>query len=111
MFRELGLTGAQRQSVRAIMAGVRPEFRKLHEQMRVNSTKLGELTPDDRNYPAVAADVARENGALFTQFTEQKAELRAKMYAVLTPAQKKLLAQRRAEMRAHRRRGCAAARD
>lgn len=105
MFRELGLTGAQRQSVRAIMQGARPDFRKLHDQLRANSMKLGKLTPDDKDYSAVAAEVGRENGSLFTQIIEKRADMRAKMYAVLTPAQKKQLADFRAQMRAHRGRG------
>lgn len=110
MFRKLGLTGEQRQAERAIMQAARPDFRKLRDQMRANSTKLRKLTPDDKDYSAVAAEVGRDNGSVFAQIIEKQAQVRAKMYAVLTPAQKKQLADFRAQMRSHQNCGCAGAR-
>ncbi len=110
MFRKLGLNGEQRQAERAIMQAAWPDFRKLHDQMRANSTKLRKLTPDDKDYSAVAAEVGRDNGSVFAQIIEKQAQVRAKMYAVLTPAQKKQLADFRAQMRSHQNCGCAGAR-
>jgi len=94
------LTAAQQQAVHSIITAAHAGFRGLHEQMRANSAKLRDITPDDPNYAAIVADVSRANGALFTQAIAKQADLRAQMYALLTPAQKKRLAALKARMQA-----------
>jgi len=92
LYRKLGLTADQQASVQAIMQAARPGFESLHQQMRANDAKLRATTPDDPNYASIASEVGQTRGALTTQLAAQEADLNAKLYAVLTPAQKTQLA-------------------
>jgi Spy/CpxP family protein refolding chaperone len=92
LYRKLGLTAEQQASVQSIMQAARPGFESLHEQMRANDGKLRATTPDDPNYASIASEVGQTRGTLTTQLAAQEADLRAKLYAVLTPAQKTQLA-------------------
>jgi Spy/CpxP family protein refolding chaperone len=92
LYRKLGLTAEQEASVQSIMQAARPGFESLHQQMRANDGKLRATTPDDPNYASIASEVGQTRGTLTTQLAAQEADLRAKLYAVLTPAQKTQLA-------------------
>lgn len=92
LYRKLGLTAEQQASVKSIMEAARPGFQSLHEQMRENDAKLRATTPDDPNYASIASEVGQARGTLTTQLAAQEADLNAKLYAVLTPAQKTQLA-------------------
>jgi Spy/CpxP family protein refolding chaperone len=92
LYRKLGLTADQQASVKSIMQAARPGFESLHQQMRANDAKLRATTPDDPNYASIASEVGQTRGTLTTQLAAQEADLRAKLYAVLTPAQKTQLA-------------------
>jgi Spy/CpxP family protein refolding chaperone len=74
------------------MTAAKPQMKSMHEQMRANHLKMMQTKPDDPNYGNVVAEVAQSNATLASQRTSQGAELRAQMYAVLTPAQKTQLA-------------------
>jgi protein CpxP len=101
IFSKLGLTAEQQASIKAIMTAARPQEKSLHDQMRANRAKLIQTKPDDPNYAQVVAEVAQANAALASQRTSQHAEVRAKTYAVLTPAQKAQLATLEAQWLAH----------
>ena len=101
----LNLTGSQRQSVHAILDGARGGMRDLHEQMRSNMMKLAASTPDAPDHAALVGQISRVDAALFGQMIEKREDVRAKIYALLTPAQKKQLDERRARMAAHRAHG------
>lgn len=92
LFKKLNLTADQQASVKAILTAAKPQMTSLHQQLRANHLKLEQTRPDDPNYGNVVAEVAQSNAALASQRTSQGAELRAQMYAVLTPAQKTQLA-------------------
>lgn len=92
LFRKLGLSADQQASIKAIMTAAKPQMKSLHEQMRANHLKMMQTKPDDPNYGNVVAEVAQANATLASRRTTQGAELRAQMYAVLTPAQKTQLA-------------------
>jgi protein CpxP len=99
LFEKLGLSADQKSRVQAIMQAKGPQMQKLHEQMRVNMQKLHELKPDDPKYSEVVSQVAQDNGALMTQSISAQGDMRAQMYAMLTPAQKKQLDELEAKMR------------
>jgi protein CpxP len=101
IFSKLGLTADQQASIQSIMAAAKPQMKSLHEQMRANHLKLMQTKPDNPNYGNVVAEVAQANAALASQRTTQAAELRTKMYAVLTPAQKTQLASLEAQWASH----------
>lgn len=102
----LDLTGAQRRSAQAIGAAARADFRDLHEKMRANSDKLRASSPDDPGHAALVAEISRADGALFAQTVVKREEVRTKLYALLTPAQKAKLAQMRARAAGRHERGC-----
>src|ERR1700730_9885568 len=50
---KLGLSAAQKQQIKEIIAAARPHMQTLHEQMRVNAVKLRQTLPTDHGYAAV----------------------------------------------------------
>jgi Spy/CpxP family protein refolding chaperone len=96
MFRELGLTDAQRASMKSILEAAKPSMKDLHEKLRANFKLLQQTAPDDRNYAQVEAKVSQENGALTTKLITARSKVFAQCYAVLAPIQKTRLAEIRA---------------
>ncbi|MEA3150722.1 MAG: periplasmic protein CpxP/Spy [Gammaproteobacteria bacterium] len=92
LFSKLGLSAEQKASIKTLFTTAKPQMKSLHEQLRANHLKLMQTKPDDPNYAHVVAEVAQSNATLASQRTTQRAELKAQMYAVLTPAQKTQLA-------------------
>ena len=88
LYKQLNLTADQQASIKAILTAAKPQMTGLHQQMRANHLKLWQTQPDDPAYGSVVAEVAQSNATLASQRTSQGAELRAQMYAVLTPPQK-----------------------
>lgn len=100
LFRQLGLTDAQKASVKSILQTNGPGMRSLHEQSRANSLKLAGTQPNDPNYAAVVAEVSQANAGLLTQEITLRANVRADLFNVLTPAQQAQLAALQAQMQA-----------
>ncbi len=88
LYRQLGLTAEQQASMKAIMVAAKPQMTSLHQQMQANHLKLMQIKPDDPNYGNVVAEVSQSNAALAAQATSQASEMRAQIYALLTPSQK-----------------------
>ncbi len=101
LYSKLGLTADQQASVKSILDAARPGLKSLHQQMRANSLKLRQTTPDDPNYASIAAEVSQTHGTLSTQLVAQMADVRSQLYAVLTPAQKTQLAALQAQRQAN----------
>ncbi len=97
---KLGLSDAQKLQIKGIMTAVRPQMQSLHEQMRANSLKLQETLPTDPNYSTIASQVSQTHGSLVAQGMTQRAEIRAQVFKVLTPAQQTQLTALEAQMRA-----------
>ncbi|MEP6548080.1 MAG: Spy/CpxP family protein refolding chaperone [Gammaproteobacteria bacterium] len=104
---KLGLSEAQKQQIKGIMTAARPQMQSLHEQMRANSLKLQQTPPTDPNYSSIASQVSQTQGSLTAQGMTQRAEVRAQVFNVLTPAQQTQLMALEAQMRTthHGRRG------
>jgi len=105
MFDKLGLSAEQKASVKTILDSDGKRVQDLHVQMRTNMEKLHQTKPDDPAYSALVSQVAQDNGALTTQVISAQGEMRARLYAVLTAAQKTQLADMEARMKARMKQG------
>ncbi len=101
LFSKLGLSAAQQASIKAIMTAARPQMQSLHEQMRANALKLHQTQPTDPNYSTITAQVSQSHGSLSAQMMTQRAEIRAQIFKVLTPAQQTQLAALEAQWKSH----------
>ena len=99
---KLDLTAAQKQQIKAIMTAAHPQMQSLHEQMHANMLKLQQTKPTDPNYTTIASQVSQSHGSLSAQMITQRAELRAQVFKVLTPAQQTQLATLEAQRQAHK---------
>jgi protein CpxP len=99
---KLGLSAAQKQQIKEIMTAARPQMQSLHEQMQANSLKLRQTQPTDQNYTSITSQVSQTHGSLTAQMMTQRAEMRAQVFKVLTPAQQGQLATLEAEQAAHK---------
>jgi periplasmic protein CpxP/Spy len=99
---KLGLSAEQKEQIKGIMTAARPQLQSLREQMHTNSLKLGQTSPTDPNYSSIASQVSQTHGSLAAQAMTQKAEMRAQVFKVLTPAQQTQLTALEAQMRANR---------
>lgn len=95
-YSHLGLTDDQKASMKSIFTAAKPQMQTLHQQMQANHLKLMQTKPDDPNYQTVVAEVAQSEATLASQRSTQHSQLRAQLYAVLTPAQKTQLATQQA---------------
>ncbi len=99
---KLDLSTEQKQQIKAIMASAHPQMQSVHEQIRANSLKLSQTKPTDPNYASIAAAASQTHGSLSAQMMSQRAEVRAQVFKVLTPAQQTQLATLESEMQAKR---------
>jgi periplasmic protein CpxP/Spy len=99
---KLNLSASQKQQIKDIMTTAHPQMQSLHEQMRANMQKLQQTAPTDPNYSSIASQVGQTHGSLAAQALTQRAELRAQVFKVLTPAQQSQLTALEAEMRSHK---------
>lgn len=88
MANSLALTPQQQGKVTELVATVRPEMRKLSQDIAAESRRLRELDPADTKYAAQSAEIARKMGDMSARLAQQSAELRAKIWQVLTPEQR-----------------------
>jgi Spy/CpxP family protein refolding chaperone len=102
LLNELDLNAAQKLEIKQIMAAAHPQMQSLHEQMRANSLKLRQTQPNDPNYAGVVSQVSQTQGSLAAQMMTQRAQVRAQVFQVLTPAQQGQLATLEAEMQARK---------
>ena len=100
MLSKLGLSDAQKTQIKSIMTAAKPEMQSLHQQMRTNMQRLEQTQPSDANYSTIASQVSQTHGSLSAQMMTQRANVRAQIFKVLTPAQQTQLATLRAQMAA-----------
>lgn len=99
---ELGLSDAQSQSIRGLFESARPAMQQRREQVQANAQLLRNTQPGDQDYQAVVARVSRAAGELAAGAVSDAAQLRAQVWAVLTPEQRSK-AQQLGEQRQQRR--------
>jgi Spy/CpxP family protein refolding chaperone len=99
---KLDLSPAQKLEIKEIMAAAHPQMQNLRAQMQANRVKLRQTPPTDPNYAGIVSQVSQTHGSLAAQMMTQRADVRAQVFKVLTPAQQGQLATLEAEMQAHR---------
>jgi Spy/CpxP family protein refolding chaperone len=99
---KLGLNAAQKQQIKEIMTAARPQMQSLHEQMHANSMKLRQTSPTDPTYASVVSQASQTEGSLAAQMMTQRADVRAQVFKILTPAQQGQLATLEAQMQSHK---------
>jgi protein CpxP len=95
---QLGLSAEQTASIKSIMTSAGPQMKTIHQQMQSNSQKLMQVSPTDQSYQATVAEVSQSNATLHGQMVTQKANIRAQVFKVLTPAQQQQLQALEAQM-------------
>ena len=96
---ELHLTDAQRQSVQGLFESARPAMQAHREQMRKSAELLRNVEPDSKEYQATVAQASRTAGELASRAVSDAAQLRAQVWAVLTPEQRVKAKEMREKMR------------
>lgn len=98
LYSQLGLTDAQKASIKTIMQTNGPQMKALHEQLQSNSAKLRQTQPNDPNYSNVVSQTASANASVHQQMDTLKATIRQEIFAKLTPAQQTQLQALEAQM-------------
>ena len=101
-FKKLDLTDGQRASVKQIVRNSFAQNKDQREALRQQREAFRSMTPDQVGYQAAAARLGQAEGNATELRVQQKANVRAQIYAVLTPAQKAKMATMRAEKQARR---------
>jgi periplasmic protein CpxP/Spy len=102
LYSKLGLTDAQKASIKSIMQTNGPQMKSLHQQMQTNSLKLQQTQPNDPNYSNVVSQTASANATVHQQMDTLKGTIRQEIFAKLTPAQQTQLQTLEAQMAARR---------
>jgi protein CpxP len=80
---KLNLTPEQKTQIKSIFAAAKPDFQTKFAAARANHQALESMSPNDPGYPAALA-TEKANAAARVQ---AKSEMKAQIYAILTPAQ------------------------
>lgn len=99
-FHGLDLTDAQRTSIRQIMKDSFARNQPQRQALRQQRDAFQSMTPDQVGYQAAAARLAQTEADATRVRVQQQADVRAKIYAVLTPQQKAKMATMRADRQA-----------
>ena len=101
-FKKLNLTDAQRASIKQIVHGSFAQNKTQWQALRQQRSAFEAMTPDQVGYQAAAASLAQAEADATRVRVQQKATVRAQIYAVLTPAQKAQMATMKQEKQARR---------
>lgn len=99
MMDELDLTPQQRGKITEHRATYQPELRKLRQELQQARRALREINPGDAKYKTTVAETAKRVGELSAKMVTQSAELRSKVWSVLTAEQQKKMLERQQAMR------------
>lgn len=101
-FAKLNLSDAQKASIKQITQASREQNKGQWQALRSQREAFGQMTPDQVGYQAAASRLAQAEGDATRVRIEQRAKVRAQIYAVLTPTQKAQLLTMRNEREARR---------
>lgn len=88
---ELGLTGQQRTDIQIIIADYMPRYRDLAELGRDSAAGLLRLAPDSPEYVVETQKASATAASSAAELVTLLSEMRAKLYAVLSPEQRQKL--------------------
>ena len=94
---KLNLTDAQKASIKQIMKNSFASSKAQRQAVFQQRKAFESLTPDQAGYQAAAASLAQAEADATKARVEQRANVRAQIYAVLTSAQKMQLASMKAQ--------------
>ena len=101
-FSKLDLSDTQRASIKQIMQTSHAQNKTQREALRQQRSAFESMTPDQVGYQATVARLAQTEGDATRVRVQQKATVRAQIYALLTPAQKAKMATMKTEQQARR---------
>lgn len=101
-FAKLNLTDAQKASIKQITQASREQNKGQWQALHTQREAFEQMTPDQVGYQAAAARLAQAEGQATQARIEQRARVKAQIYAVLTAQQKAQLATMRAQREARR---------
>ncbi|MEP7186916.1 MAG: Spy/CpxP family protein refolding chaperone [Rhodanobacter sp.] len=101
-FKKLDLTDTQRASIKQIVHNGFAQNKSQRQALRQQREAFRSITPDQVGYQTAATRLAQAEGQATQLRVQQKATVRAQIYAVLTPAQKAKMATMRASQQARR---------
>lgn len=101
-FAKLNLTDAQKASIKQITQASREQNKGQWQALRTQRAAFEQMTPDQVGYQAAAARLAQAEGQATQTRIEQRARVKAQIYAVLTAQQKAQLATMRSQREARR---------
>jgi protein CpxP len=83
VLRQLNLTADQKTQIKSVFAQAKPQLQTLRSAVRQNHDALAAMAPTDPAYPGLLA-TAKANAAARVQAAS---DVKAQIYAILTPAQ------------------------
>jgi len=101
-FKKLNLTDAQRASIKQIMQSSFAQNKTQWQALRQQRSAFESMTPDQVGYQAAAASLAQAEADATRVRVQQKATVRAQIYALLTSTQKAQMASMKQEKQARR---------
>lgn len=99
---KLNLTDAQRASIKQIVRSSFAQNKTQWQALRQQRSAFQSMTPDQVGYQAAAASLAQAEADATRVRVQQRATVRAQIYALLTPAQKAQWASIKQEKQARR---------
>ena len=102
MLHKLNLSDAQKASIKQIVSTNREQNKGQRQALRRQRAAFESMTPNQVGYQAAAASLAQAEGQAAQARVQQMANLRAQIYAVLTPAQQAQAATLNAQAQARR---------
>jgi len=102
MMHKLNLSDAQKASIKQIVSTNREQNKGQRQALRRQRAAFESMTPNQVGYQAAAASLAQAEGQAAQARVQQMANLRAQIYAVLTPAQQAQAATLKAQAQARR---------
>ena len=102
MLHKLNLSDAQKASIKQIVSKNREQNKDQRQALRQQRAAFESMTPNQVGYQAAAASLAQAEGQATQVRVQQMANLRAQIYAVLTPAQQAQAATLKAQAQARR---------
>jgi Spy/CpxP family protein refolding chaperone len=97
---KLNLTDAQKASIKQIMQTAFSQGKAQREALHQQREAFEQMAPNASGYQSAAAALAQAEGAATTARVQQRAAIRAQVYAILTPAQQSQLATMKAQREA-----------
>lgn len=99
-YAKLNLSDAQKANIKQIMQNAFSQTKTQRQNLRQQREAFEQMAPTASGYQAAATALAQAEGAAATARVQQRAAIRAQIYAVLTPAQQAQLATLKAERQA-----------